>query len=84
MVWGRSGLGCPPLLTHVLPASQGPLMDIMNQTEEDIRDATQRKMALEEALEQVCGWAKPGLRHQELPSCLLWPGLGPELGCRPC
>ncbi|XP_064006418.1 kinetochore protein NDC80 homolog isoform X2 [Pogoniulus pusillus] len=31
----------------------GPLMDIMNQTEEDIRDATQRKMALEEALEQL-------------------------------
>ncbi|NXX47519.1 NDC80 protein, partial [Tricholaema leucomelas] len=32
---------------------KGPLMDIMNQTEEDIRDATQRKMALEEALEQL-------------------------------
>ncbi|XP_054020387.1 kinetochore protein NDC80 homolog [Dryobates pubescens] len=32
---------------------KGPLMDIMNQTEEDIRDTAQRKMALEEALEQL-------------------------------
>ncbi|NXN16711.1 NDC80 protein, partial [Indicator maculatus] len=30
-----------------------PLMDIMNQTEEDIRDTAQRKMCLEEALEQM-------------------------------
>lgn len=33
-------------------------MEIINQTEEEIRKATQRKMTLEDTLEQVCSLMK--------------------------
>ncbi|NXI48368.1 NDC80 protein, partial [Galbula dea] len=46
----EDGPGC---LAKYRSQIKGPLMDIIEQTEEEIREATQKKMALEETLEQV-------------------------------
>ncbi|NXH12805.1 NDC80 protein, partial [Bucco capensis] len=46
----EDGPGC---LAKYRTQIKGPLMEIIEQTEEEIREATQKKMALEETLEQL-------------------------------
>ncbi|XP_057253552.1 kinetochore protein NDC80 homolog [Pezoporus wallicus] len=43
----------PSCLVKYRTQIKGPLMEIINQTEEEIRKATQQKMALEDTLEQM-------------------------------
>uniref|UniRef100_A0A803Y5R8 Kinetochore protein NDC80 n=1 Tax=Meleagris gallopavo TaxID=9103 RepID=A0A803Y5R8_MELGA len=44
----------PNCLVKYRTQIKAPLMEIVNQTEEEIRKAVQRKMSLEDTLEQVC------------------------------
>lgn len=48
-------------------------MEIINQTEEEIRKATQRKMTLEDTLEQVCWPVQMRTEmHYRLTFCRVW------------
>uniref|UniRef100_A0A8C9G6P8 Kinetochore protein NDC80 n=1 Tax=Pavo cristatus TaxID=9049 RepID=A0A8C9G6P8_PAVCR len=68
----RNGFVLSPALgiTFLIPYKyEAPLMEIINETEEEIRKATQRKMSLEDTLEQVCFLVKEAVYSK--PAVLL-------------